>query len=351
VAEGHSRLRIALAAPVAQPIPPPKSGSIETLTALLANGLVDRGHDVTLFATGGSRTRARLHAIYDKGYLENPALWPWEVCELFNLAAALEQAASFDLVHAHAEYAPLSLAFSGLARVPLVHTVHHLPSPPEAALWSRYASAPFIAVSHEQARALAGLNVAGVVHNAIETDAYRFQPEPGNYLLFLGRFTEGKGVIAAIDIARRTGHRLLLAAAENDYYRQHVAQLVDGQQVVYAGEVSQDEKVALLGGARALVYPVQAGESFGLVLAEAGACGTPVAALRCGAVSEIVEDQVTGMAFESVDDLVAGLPRVLALDRRTVRARTAARFGVDRMVEGYLALYSALATEAGSPRG
>jgi len=346
VAEGVRRLRIALVAPVAQPVPPPRSGSIETLTALLANGLVDRGHDVTLFATGGSTTRARLHAVYDKGYLENPALWPWELCELFNLAAALEQAASFDLVHAQAEYAPLSLSFSGLSRVPLVHTVHHLPSPPEAALWSRYAAAPFIAVSHEQARALAGLHVAGVVHHAVEIEAYAFRADPEDYLLFLGRFTEGKGALAAIEMARRTGHRLLIAAAENDYYRQHVAQLVDGQQVVYVGEVSHADKVALLGGARALVYPVQAAEPFGLVLAEAAACGTPAAALRRGAVGEIVDDDVTGVAFDSMDALIAGLPRVLALDRGRVRATAVRRFGVDRMVDGYLALYAALAGAA-----
>jgi glycosyltransferase involved in cell wall biosynthesis len=349
VADGHRRLRIALVAPVAQPVPPPRSGSIETLTALLANGLVDRGHDVTLFATGGSKTKARLHSVYDKGYLENPALWPWELCELFNLAAALERAASFDIVHAHAEYAPLSLAFSGLVRVPLVHTVHHLPSPPEAALWSRYATAPFIAVSHEQARALAGLRVAGVVHHAVETDGYQFREAPEDYLLFLGRFTEGKGVLAAIDVAKRSGHRLLIAAAENDYYREKVAPLVDGRQVVYTGEVSHGEKVALLGGARAVVYPVQAGESFGLVLAEAAACGTPVAALRCGAVSEIVEDDVTGMVFDSVDDLVTGLPRVLALDRRSIRARAVTRFGVDRMVEGHVSLYAALIAAAANP--
>ena len=184
--------------------------------------------------------------------------------------------------------------------------------------------------------------MAGVVHHAVETDAYTFREAPEDYLLFLGRFTEGKGVLAAIDVARRSGHRLLLAAAENDYYREQVAPLVDGRQVVYTGEVPQGEKVALLGGARALVYPVQAGESFGLVLAEAAACGTPVAALRCGAVSEIVEDDVTGMVFDSVDDLVTGLPRVLALDRRAIRARAVTRFGVDRMVEGHLALYAAL---------
>jgi len=343
VADVRRPLRIALVAPVAQPVPPPRSGSIETLTALLADGLAARGHDVTLFATGGSTTRARLHAVYQRGYLEDPTLWPWEMCELFNLSAALEQAAAFDVVHCQAEYAPLSLAFSGLSPVPLAHTVHHLPSPSEVRLWARYPSAPFIAVSHAQARALAGVTVAGVVHHAVDTDAYAFRRDPDDYLLFLGRFTEGKGVLAAIEIAHRTGHRLLLAAAENDYYRQHVGPLVDGRQVVYVGEVSQREKVALLGGARALVYPVQAGESFGLVLAEAAACGTPVAALRCGAVAEIVEDDVTGVVFDSVDALVSGLPRVLALDRARIQVRAVARFGVHRMVDEYTALYATLA--------
>ena len=142
-------------------------------------------------------------------------------------------------------------------------------------------------MSHEQARALAGLNVLGTIHHAVDTEAYTFQAVPDDYLLFLGRFTEGKGVLQAIEVARRTGHRLMLAAKENDYYREHVAPLVDGAQVIYAGEVRHAEKVALLGGARALLYPVQSGESFGLVLAEAAACGTPIAALRRGAVSEL----------------------------------------------------------------
>ena len=335
-------LRIALVAPVAQPVPPPNSGSIETLTALLADGLVARGHEVTLFATAGSSTRARLCSVYARGYLEDPRLWPWEMCELFNLSAALEQAAAYDIVHCHAEYSPLSLAFSALTPVPLVHTVHHLPSSTEAALWSRYPEAPFIAVSHAQARALTGLRVAGVVQHAIDTDAYALSTARGDYLLFLGRFTEGKGVLEAIDIARRSGYRLLLAAAENDYYRQQIAPLVDGQRIVYAGEVSHHEKVALLAGALALVYPVRVAEPFGLVLAEAAACGTPVAALRCGAVEEIVEDDVTGVAFETVDALVNGLPRVVALDRTRIRDRAVARFGVDRMVDEYATLYAAL---------
>jgi len=343
-----SRLRIALVAPVAQPVPPPRSGSIETLTATLADGLVARGCDVTLFATGGSTTRARLHAVYERGYLEDPTLWPWELCELFNLAAAVERAASFDLIHYQAEYAPLSLAYAGLSPVPLLQTVHHLPGESEIAQWSRYPQAPFVAVSHEQARALRGLNVVGTIHHAVDTDAYAFQSVPDDYLLFLGRFTAGKGVLEAIEVARRTGHRLILAAKENDYYRAHVAPLVDGRQVIYAGEVGHAEKVALLGGARALLYPVQAGESFGLVLAEAAACGTPVAALRRGAVSELVAD-VTGESFDSLDQLVDGLPGVLARDRAGVRAHAVERFGIGRMVDAYLALYRDVAERHGAP--
>ena len=149
---------------------------------------------------------------------------------------------------------------------------------------------------------------------------------PDDYLLFLGRFTEGKGVLQAIDVAAESGMKLLLVAAENDYYRSHVAPLVDGTQIVYFGEADHATKVRLYGGARALLYPVQAREPFGLVLAESMACGTPVAALDRGAVREIVDEGVTGCVFESLDAMVAGLPRVLALDRQTVRERAVSKF-------------------------
>ena len=198
---------------------------------------------------------------------------------------------------------------------------------------------PFIAISHAQARLLEGLNVVGVVHHAIDTDAFAFRAEPDDYLVFLGRFTEGKGVLQGIEIARRAGMRLLLAAAENDYYRDVVAPHVDGTTVVYVGEVDHAGKVALLGGARALLYPVQSGEPFGLVLAEAMACGTPVAALDRGAVREVVDPGVTGGIYDSVDALVAGLPSVVALDRAAVRTRALSRFGIVRMVSEYLAAY------------
>ena len=345
----NRRLRIALVAPVAQPVPPPRSGSIETVTDLLARGLVARGHDVTLFATGSSDTPAALHATFAEGYHADTSLWPWELCELLNLAAAVERAADFDVIHAQAEFAPLGLAFARLARAPMVQTVHHWPSDAEVALWSRYGDAPFIAVSNAQAQRLRGLTVAGVVHHAVDADALPFRADPDDYLLFLGRFTPGKGVLSAIDAARRAGRRLLLAAAENAYYREAVAPLVDGRRVVFRGEVGPDGRAALLGGARALLYPVEADEPFGLVLAEAMACGTPVAALDRGAVPELVDDGVTGGVFETLDDLVAGLPGVAALDRARVRARAVERFGSDRMVDGYVEIYSALAGHDAGP--
>jgi glycosyltransferase involved in cell wall biosynthesis len=335
-------LRIAMVAPVSTSIPPVRSGSIETMTALLTDGLVARGHDVTLFATGNSRTKARLHAIYERGYSEDESLWPWELCELFNLAAAVEQAPSFDIIHQQAEYYPMSLAYSRVSPTPIVQTLHHSPSPSEVAMWSRYPDAPFVAVSEAQRRLLSGLNVVGTVHHAIDTDAFAYCAQPQDYLLFFGRFTEGKGVLQAIEVARRTGMRLLLAAADNEYYREAVAPLVDGRTVVYVGEVDRAAAVSLLGGARALIYPVQEGEPFGLVLGEAASCGTPVAALDRGAVGELVDDGVTGGVFDSLDSLVSGLPRVLALDRRQVRARAVERFGVDRMVDGYVDVYEEL---------
>jgi glycosyltransferase involved in cell wall biosynthesis len=336
-------LRIGMVAPVATSVPPPGSGSIETLTALLTDGLVARGHDVTLFATGSSVTTARLHAVHARGYEEDTAMWPWELCELFNLSAAVERAASFDVVHCQARYAPMSLAYGRLSTVPVLQTVHYSPDPCEVALWSRYPEAPFVAISDAQARMLAGLNVVATIHHAVDTTAFAFQAIPDDYLLFIGRFTEGKGALQAIDIARRVHMRLVLAAAENEYYREAIAPLVDGQHDVYAGEAGHAEKIRLLGGARAVLYPVQSDEPFGLVLPEAAACGTPVAALDRGAVTEVVEEGVSGMAFDTLDAMVEGLPRVLSLDRAKVRALAVDRFGVDRMVEAYAAVYERLA--------
>lgn len=342
-------LRIAHVGPVAMAMPPAGSGSVELMTWLLTEALVRRGQDVTLFATGNTRTSARLAATFPAGYCENPDMWPWELYEMLNLAAAVERAAEFDVIHYEAAYYPMSLAFARLCPTPIVQTLHHSPSPPEVALWSRYQDAPFVAISRDQARLLTGLNIVGTVLHGLDTDAFAFRAHPDDYLLFLGRFTPGKGVVQAIEVARRAGLRLILAAPDHPYYHEHVKPLVDGTQVVYAGEVGHEQKLALLGGARALVYPVQAGEPFGLVLAEAMACGTPVAALDRGAVREVVDDGVTGRVFADLDAMVAGLPGVFELDRAAVRQRAVDRFGVERMASEYLSVYERVVREGTRP--
>src|SRR5438046_3061405 len=152
-------MRIAHIAPVATTIPPPKSGSVETMTSLLTEGLVARGHDVTLFATADSKTSAKLSALYKSGYWHDTNMWPWEMYEMLNLAAAAERGSEFDVIHYEAAYYPMSLAFTRLSTTPIVQTLHHSPSSAEVQLWSRYAEAPFVAISNEQARLLSGLNV------------------------------------------------------------------------------------------------------------------------------------------------------------------------------------------------
>ena len=345
-------LRIAHVGPIATSIPPPKSGSVQEMTSLLTEGLVNHGLDVTLFGTADSKTRAKLHATFPHGYWHDEDMWPWELYEMLNLAAAIERASSFDVIHYEAAYYPMSLAFTRLSATPIVQTLHHSPSEAELKLWAHYPEARYIAISKEQASLLSGFNVVGTVLHGIDTDRFTFRERADDYLLFLGRFTEGKGPVQAIEIARRLGMRLILAAAEEPYYHQHVKPLIDGKQIVYFGEADFNAKVRLFGGARALLYPIQAREPFGLVLAEAMACGTPVAALDRGAVREIVDDGVTGIVFENLDQMVDGLPRVFALDRTRVRQQAVARFGVERMVREYAAVYQKIVEghRAGSNR-
>ena len=333
-------MRVAMLSSISWRTPPRAYGPWELVTSLLTEALVARGVDVTLFATADSKTSATLHATYPHGYWHDDTMWPWELYEMLNLAAAVERASEFDIIHYEAAYYPISLAFTRLSPTPIVQTLHHSPSSAERALWSRYPEAPFVAISEEQASLLAGLNVVGTVLHGIDTDRFVFRDRPEDYLLFLGRFTEGKGVLQAIEIAKRVGIKLILAAADDEYYRERVAPHVDGRQIVYYGEADFDAKVKLYGAARALLYPIQAREPFGLVLAEAMACGTPVAALNRGAVSEVVDQGVTGMVFENLEDMANELPRVFDLDRRRVRERAVARFGVARMVDEYIRVYN-----------
>jgi glycosyltransferase involved in cell wall biosynthesis len=332
-------MRIAQIAPVATTIPPPKSGSVELMTSLLTEGLIERGHDVTLFATGDSVTKAKLHATFSHGYWHDKEMYPWEFYEMTNLAAACERAIDFDIIHYQAAYYPMSLAFTRLVETPLVHTVHLQPDESQVKLWKHYAEANFVAISDCQAKALTNLNCVGTVYHGIDTDSFTFNPKPDDYLLFFGRFTPEKGVLEAIEVAKRLEIKLLLAAPDDPYYHEVVKPHVDGKTVEYIGEVDHAGRNKLLGGALAMLYPVQAAEPFGLVLIEAMACGTPVLALEKGAVSEIIENGANGFHVETLDEMVRIFPRVLKLDRAAIRDFAVQRFDTARMVEDYIKIY------------
>jgi glycosyltransferase involved in cell wall biosynthesis len=333
-------LRIAHVGPVATTIPAARNGSVELVTALLTDALVARGHDVTLFATGKTVTSAKLHAIFDSGYWEEPhTLWPWELCELMNLAAACERARDFDLLHYQGAYYPMSIAFSRLVPIPMVHTLHHQPNPGQVEMWRRYPDTHYVALSQYQANALCGFPKVATIPHGLDVENFPFGKVPEDYLVFLGRFTPGKGVLEAIEVAKRTGTRLVMAASADSYYETQIAPHVDGRLIQYVGELDFQGKTRLLAGAKALLYPIQQGEPFGLVLAESMACGTPVAALNKGAVPEIVKQGVGGFSFDSLEELVQGLPSVYALDRARVREHAATHYDVRTMAKAYEALY------------
>jgi len=330
-------------APIASAVTPTSTASIEQLVWQLTEELVRRGHDVTLYATGDSFTSAHLQATYARGYGDDPLLWNWQFHETMHVASAFEEADDFDVIHSHAYHH--ALPFTRLTGTPVVHSYHVIPDDDVARLYARYPDACVVAISRYQEGFFRASPSTTVIHHGINTAGFPFRAESDGYLLFLGRMLPGKGVVEAVHLARQVGMRLLIAGPENDhddYFRSEVAPLVDGRDVVYLGPVTVSERNPLLAGAAALLYPILAPEPFGLVLIEAMACGTPVAAFGRGAVPEIVENGVTGYFADDLPSLAALLPAVVGLDRAGVRDAVARRFDHRHMVERYVAVYERL---------
>jgi glycosyltransferase involved in cell wall biosynthesis len=340
------RLRIAQLAPIASPVTPDSTGSVEQLVWLLTEELVCRGHAVTLCATGDSRTSAELHAVYPHGYEDDPDLWNWQFHEAMHAASVFERADDFDVIHSHCYY--FALPFTRLARAPVLHTYHVLPDPDVLRVYARYPEAQVVAVSHYQRSLYRGIPHVPVVHHGIDTTALPFGAAAGDYLLFLGRLVPDKGAVAAIHLARQAGMPLILAGPideDRDYFDGQVAPLIDGRRVRYIGPVGVAERNGLLAGAAALLYPIREPEPFGLVLIEAMACGTPVLAHALGAVPEIVKTGMSGHATANLTSMAEHLRDVLALDRARVRRWAVARFDYHCMVDGYEAVYERLAAD------
>jgi len=333
-------MRIAQVSTLSAPVREQTHGSVEAWVWLLTRELMRLGHEVTVFGTGDSQVPGQLIATQPGPYGVNGAIDDWQLCEWLNIAQAVERSAEFDVLHSHAYLWGVPL--SRLSRAPMVHTTHIVPDENAAKVWSRYPEAHVTAISAEQWRTHAPLQPEAVIHHGVDVAKFTFNAKPSDYVCYLGRFVSGKGPRQAIVAARAAGVRLLMAGPPNDYFREQVEPMIDGKTAEYVGFVKGAERDQLLGGARALVYPIQYAESFGLVLVEAMLCGTPVAATRFGAVPEIVEDGVTGCIVDSKEALSAALPRAFALDRAAIRKRAQERFSAERMAREYAAYYARL---------
>jgi glycosyltransferase involved in cell wall biosynthesis len=338
-------LRIAQVSPLYESVPPPRYGGTERVVSHLTEELVRRGHDVTLYASADSVTAGRLVACAPKALRLDPPPDP-VLLHVLALEAVYGAAAEFDVVHAHTDY--LTLPFAHAATTPTLLTLHgRLDMPGLADLFGRYPDVPLVSISEAQ-RVPFGDAVwwAGTVHHGVPTDAYPFSPGPGDYLAFVGRVSPEKGLDVAIRVAEAIGVPLRIGAkvdpADQPYYESVIRPLLGSPLVDFLGEVDEATKVELLGHARALLFPIDWPEPFGLVMLEAMACGTPVVARPCGSVPEIVVDGVTGLLGKSVAELARAAEAAGGLDRRACRAHVERHFSVSRMADRYEALYRRL---------
>lgn len=330
-------MRIAQIATLSAPVRQETGGSVESLIWLLTRELTKLGHEVTVFGTAGSEVNGEIVVTSPGPYARDGALEDWHLCEWVNLSRAVEQSGRFDVLHSHAYLWGIPL--QTFARAPMVHTMHIVPENDSAKLWTAAPQSWVTAISQHQWSAFPELKPAAVIPHGVDTTQFTFREQPEDYLLYLGRFVSGKGPMLAIEAARQLGLRLVLAGPANPYFREKIKPLVDGRNVEYAGFVTGKDRDRLLGGARALIYPIQHPETFGLVLVEAMLCGTPVAAMRLGAVPEIVEEGMSGFTSATREEFASVVPKCFALDRRRIRRLAEERFSAERMARDYAALY------------
>jgi glycosyltransferase involved in cell wall biosynthesis len=347
-------MRIAEVAPMYEAVPPHRYGGTERVVSYLTEELVQRGHDVTLFASGDSRTRAHLAPTTERALRECFSLQELQELaiplHMAMLGEVFQRADEFDIIHCHNDY--WAFPFEALVQVPVVTTLHgrlDLRSLP--AIYQRFPHVNVVSISYQQRAPLAPLRPrwVGTVYNAIPVAEFPFSATPGDYFLFLGRIAAEKRPDWAVEIARRTGIKLKVAAKvdpyDQEYYARDIQQLFDDPIVEFLGEVDEEQKRALLVDAYALLFPIDWPEPFGMVLIEALACGTPVLAMNRGSVPEIVRHDVSGLIGNSLDELGALAPMIGDLDRRACRREAERRFSSDIMADGYEQVYQHVIAE------
>ena len=342
-------MKIAQVAPLYESVPPKYYGGTERVVSYLTEELVNQGHDVTLFASGDSITRARLESTAGGALrLDRQCADPL-VYHMLLLDRVMRKAETFDLVHFHTDY--LHFPLTRLLDVPHVTTLHgRLDLVDLLPLYREFSEVPLISVANHQRAPLSFANWVTTVHHGVPEELFTLYPTPGKYLAFLGRISPEKRLDRAIEIAQRAGIELRIAAkidkADREYFDARIQPLLGRPGVEYLGEIGESEKAAFLGNAYALLFPIDWPEPFGLVMIEAMACGTPVVAWRRGSVPEVVRHGETGFVVDSLDEAVAAVERVPSLSRHRCRCVFEERFSARRMARDYLAAYKAVRSDS-----
>lgn len=337
-------MRIAQIAPLWERVPPFRYGGIELIVSLLTDELVRRGHEVTLFASGDSITKADLKSVHDQALRLDPTVKEHSLYEQMMLSGLYQQAADFDIIHSHLGHGALPYSF--LVKTPTIHTTHGIFTPDNEKLFRQFAAQPFTSISEAQREPRLGLNYVHTVYNGIDPDAYEFQATPTQppYLAFVGRISPEKGPEGAIQIARTIGLPLKMAGkidvVDKEYYDETIKPLIDGEQIQYLGEVAHQEKVQLLKNASVTLFPITWREPFGLVMIESMATGTPVIGMALGAAPEVIAHGKTGFICHSLEEMSQAIPQAMKLDRKTCRDYVLSRFSVQTMVNEYEQAYA-----------
>jgi len=336
------KLRIAQVAPLYESVPPKLYGGTERIVSYLTEELVRQGHEVTLFASGDSETQARLVAACPRSLRLDPDSTDSLAQHCILVEEGFRRAGEFDVVHFHIDY--LHFPVTRRRPVPHVTTLHgRLDIPDLVPLYREFPEMPVVSISHAQRDPLPWLNWRGTIHHGLPVDLHRCNEEPEGYLAFLGRISPEKRLDRAIEIARRAGLPLRVAAkvdpADQDYYERVIQPLLAHSHVEFLGEIGEEEKSRFLGRARGLLFPIDWPEPFGLVMIEAIACGTPVIAFRHGSVPEVMVEGETGFICETIDEAVEAVGRLPEVSREGCRRIFDQRFTAARMARDYLNLY------------
>jgi len=339
-------LRIAQVAPLVESVPPRHYGGTERIVAYLTEELVRSGHRVTLFASGDSVTSAELVPVTRRSFRKNKRATDYLSREVLLMDHVMQRAGEFDVIHFHT--GSLHYLISRHLRVPHVTTLHgRLDTLEFLRLYERFRDMPMISISNAQRTPWPCANWQGTIYHGLPQDLFRFHPEPGNYLAFLGRASPEKRVDRAIEIAKRVGMPLKIAAkvdrADRRYFKREIEPLLKDPHIEWLGEISDKDKDEFLGNAYALLFPIDWPEPFGLVMIESMACGTPVIAYACGSVPEVMDDGVTGFVVNDIEQAVEATRRVRDLSRAKCREIFEKRFAASRMANDYINVYTRLA--------